>query len=317
MLILAAVAVALTTFSEPVTHATGSVVYEEVKSWAPIPSPPGTEWEMNAVATNAKGDVVYASRRFDPPILEIDPSSGKILKMWGEGMLVWPHGLYVDRDGFIWAGDATIGSPPNLKLNPRMEKAVKAGRGQQVLKFSPDGKVVMALGTKGIADAGPNRFTAPTGIAVATNGDIFVTDGHGEGTNGRVVKFSKDGKFVKTWGKPGKGPGEFDVPHCIAIDSKGRVFVGDRSNNRIQIFDQDGKFLDQWTQFGGPSGMTIGVDDTLFVAAGRKIMIGNAKDGTVVGSIENLQSEGVSVDAKGTLYASEVFNRTVRKFVRK
>jgi len=315
-LILAAAAVA-TTSLPPVTHAASPVVYEEVKSWAPIPRPPGAEWEMNAVATNAKGAIVYASRRFDPPILEIDPVSGKILKMWGEGMLVWPHGLYVDRDGFIWAGDAAIGSPKDLKLNPNIEKAVKAGRGQQVLKFSPDGKLVMALGTKGVAGTGPDTFNAPTGIVVAPNGDIFVSDGHGPGTNARVVKFSKDGKFIKTWGVPGKGPGEFDVPHCIAMDSKGRVFVGDRSNNRIQIFDQDGKFLDQWTQFGGPSGMTIGLDDTLFVAAGRKIVIGNAKDGTVLGSIENVRSEGVTVDAKGNLYASEVFDRGVRKFVRK
>src|SRR4029077_8614676 len=136
-------------------------------------------WEMNAVAIGAKGAIVCASRRFEPPVLEIDARTRKILKMWGDGMFVWPHGLYVDRDGFIWTGDATIGSPKELNLNPNMEKAVKAGRGQQVLKFSPDGKLVMALGTKGKAGAGPDTFNAPTGIVVAPNGDIFVSDGHG------------------------------------------------------------------------------------------------------------------------------------------
>ena len=140
------------------------------------------------------------------------------------------------------------------------------GKGHQVFKFSPDGKVLMTLGKAGVAGNGPDEFNAPSAVLVAPNGDIFVADGHGRETNARIVKFSKDGKFIKTWGKKGSAPGEFDIPHALAIDSQGRLFVGDRQNNRIQIFDQDGKFLDQWTQFSRPSGIFIDKHDVIYVA---------------------------------------------------
>ena len=114
---------------------------------------------------------------------------------------------------------------------------------------SSDGKVLMTLGKPGVAGDGPDTFNVPSDVLVAPNSDIFVADGHAEKTNARIVKFSKDGKFIKDWGKAGKGQGEFDVPHALAMDSSGRLFVGDRSNDRIQIFDQDGKFLGEWRQF--------------------------------------------------------------------
>ncbi len=104
----------------------------------------------------------------------------------------------------------------------------------------------MRLGKAGVAGNGPDEFNAPSAVLVAPNGDIFVADGHGGNTNARIVKFDKNGKFIKTWGKKGIAPGEFDGPHTLAMDSRGRLFVGDRDNNRIQIFDQDGNFLDQW-----------------------------------------------------------------------
>ena len=153
-------------------------------------------------------------------------------------MFVSPHKLAVDRDGYLWLAD---------------------NGGHQVFKLSQDGKVLLTLGKKGVAGAGPDEFDAPTDVAVAPNGDIFVADGHsGGGTatgNARIVKFDKDGKFLKTWGRKGMGAGEFDVIHTLAFDSRGRLFVGDRQNNRIQIFDQDGKFIAQWFQFGRPSGI--------------------------------------------------------------
>ncbi|MBI3494006.1 MAG: 6-bladed beta-propeller [Acidobacteria bacterium] len=298
------------------TSASNKVPYHEVASWAPIPVPAAPEWEMNRIATNLKGARIYASRRADPPILEIDPASGKILKMWGEGMLVWPHGLYVDRDGFVWATDGTIGSPPQLKLNPRSELALRAERGQQVIKFTPDGRVVLTIGTKGVAGNGSDTFNAPSDVVVAPNGDVFVADGHGGDTNGRVVKFSRDGKFIKAWGRPGAGPGEFNAPHAIAIDSRGRVLVGDRSNNRIQLFNQDGQFLEEWKQFGAPSGIAIMPDDTMFVTNARRIVVGNARDGSVTGYIDDVQAEGITVDGHGNMYASEVFKRALKKFSR-
>jgi sugar lactone lactonase YvrE len=237
-------------------------------------------------------------------------------------MFVQAHGLYIDRDGFIWVTDGRG----------------KDGKGQQVFKFSPDGKVLLTLGTAGVAGDGPNTFNAPSDVAIAENGDIFVADGHGGETNARVVKFSNDGRFIKSWGKKGSGPGEFNIPHTIAFDSKGRVFIGDRGNNRIQIFDQDGKFLDEWKQFGRPSGIFIAKDDTMYVVDSesntarnpgfqRGIRIGSAKDGKVVafvpGSDPNpdtttiLGAEGVGVDKMGNVYAAEVGRQTLTKYVKK
>ena len=144
---------------------------------------------------------------------------------------------------------------------------IKDGKGNQVLKFSPDGKLLMSLGKAGVAGSGTGCLQRPCDVAIAQNGDIFVADGHiaDVPVNG-IMKFSKDGKFIKAWGKRGTGPGEFDTPHSIAIDSRGRIFVADRSNSRVQIFDQDGKFIDQWKQFGRPSGIYIDRNDTMVVA---------------------------------------------------
>jgi hypothetical protein len=164
----------------------------------------------------------------------------------------------------------------------------------------------MTLGTAGVSGNGPDTFNGPTDVAVAANGDIFVSDGH---VNSRIVKFSKDGKFITSWGKKGSGPGEFDLPHTIFFDSRGRLLVGDRSNKRIQIFDQDGKFLDQWTQFGSPSGIFIAPDDTLYVVDYNdkmRLFIGSAKDGSIKHAINNLTlAEGVAVDRQGNIYVGE------------
>jgi len=290
--------------------------YRTVENWAQLPA--GREWgSVISVDPDAHGNL-WGFHRSEPPLLEFD-SSGKLLKSLGAEMFVQPHGLHIDRDGFIWATDAQA----------------KDGKGMQVFKFSPEGKVLMTLGTAGVAGEGPNTFNGPTDVAVAANGDIFVTDGH---VNCRVVKFSKDGKFLKAWGKKGSGPGEFNLPHSIAIDSRGRLFVADRENSRIQIFDQDGKFLDQWTQFSRPSGIYIDKNDTIYVADSesesvaknhdgwkRGIRIGSAKDGTVTALIpdpvEQIKgtsaAEGVAADAAGNIYGAEVGPKRVMKYVRK
>jgi DNA-binding beta-propeller fold protein YncE len=159
----------------------------------------------------------------------------------------------------------------------------------------------------------------------AANGDVFVADGHT--TNARVVKFSKDGRFVTAWGRKGSAPGELDTPHSIAIDSKGRVFVGDRANNRIQIFDQNGRLLDQWKQFGRPTGLFIAPGDTLYVADDESnaernpgwmsgIRVGSAADGTVKAFIPATSTERAVADAAGNIYAAVLAGRTVRKYTR-
>lgn len=290
--------------------------FRPLEGWAQMPS--GMEWgQVISAYPDAKGNV-WLFHRKDPPILEFD-KSGKFVKSFGAGMFVQPHGLSVDRDGNIWTTDQNG----------------KDGKGQQAIKFSPDGKVLMRLGKAGVAGAGNDTFNGPCDVAVAPNGDIFVADGHGGDTNARVVKFSKDGKFIKAWGKKGSGPGEFDTLHRLAMDSKGRLFVADRGNNRIQIFDQDGNFIAQWRQFGRPSGIFISKDDTLYSVDSqsdamtnpgvkRGIRIGSAKDGSVKWFIPDLSTnpaialaEGVSVDSSGNVFAAGVSSMGLHRFMKK
>jgi hypothetical protein len=265
---------------------TASPPYKLVPNWGLLPN--GATWgEVPGMAIDATGRL-FAFHRSEPPIVEMD-SDGKILKQWGDKMFVWPHGMRVDRFGFLWITDGRA----------------RAGMGQQVFKYTRDGQLVMTLGTKGVSGEGPDTFNGPCDVAVAENGDIFVADGH---VNSRIVKFSKDGTFIKTWGKKGEGPGELNVPHTLVIDSRGRLLVGDRSNNRIQIFDQDGAFLDQWTQFGTPSGIYVTPDDTLYVVdynVKKGVFVGSAKDGSVKYKIDDAVAEGVAVGGDGSIYVGE------------
>jgi len=195
----------------------------------------------------------------------------------------------------------------------------------------------MTLGKAGVAGDGPDEFNAPSAVLVAPNGDVFVADGHGGNTNARIVKFSPDGRFIKAWGKKGSAPGEFDTPHTLAMDSRGRLFVGDRQNNRIQIFDQDGNFIDQLFQFSRPSGVFIDASDTIYVADSesesasknhdgwkRGIRIGKIADGAVTAFIPDpaekatttSSAEGVAVDKSGNIFGAEAGSRRLVKYVK-
>jgi DNA-binding beta-propeller fold protein YncE len=206
-----------------------------------------------------------------------------------------------------------------------------------VIKFDPAGKVLMTLGTPGVAGSGANNLNAPSDVVVAANGDIFVADGHNENGNNRVAKFSKAGTLIKTWGRTGYAPGEFRGLHAIALDSRGRVFVGDRGNNRIQIFDQEGKFLTQWTQFGKPSGIFFDDNDRIYVADSESdnvqnpgwemgIRIGDARSGWVDAFVpfpwadprvtRGTGAEFVAVDREGNMYGGEPVPKVLRKYVR-
>src|SRR6202046_5446859 len=175
--------------------------YKTIRDWAQLPA--GTHWAaVTAVEVAANGDVYVIHRcnenscvgRTEPPILKFD-KSGKLLKSWGEGMFNFPHGATIDQDGNLWVTDEQGGN----------------GKGQQVFKFSPDGKVLMTLGKAGVAGDGPDTFNQPSAVIVAPNGDIFVADGHGGNTNARIVKFDKDGKFIKAFGTQGAGDGQLNV----------------------------------------------------------------------------------------------------------
>jgi DNA-binding beta-propeller fold protein YncE len=302
--------------------------FRTVRDWGKAPN--GAPWAAVTAVEMAKDGSIYVIHRCsanscagrpEPPILKFD-KSGNLLKSWGEGMFVFPHGATVDADGNLWVTD----------------QQTQDGKGSQVFKFSPAGKVLLTLGKAGVASAEPGLFDEPTDVLVAPNGAIFITEGHSGGTPGnhRVSKFSREGRFLKSWGKLGNGDNEFDSPHTIAMDSRGRLFIGDRGNNRIQIFDQDGKYLDTWKQFGRPSGITITRDDTIYVADSESwgpdqpgwkkgIRIGSAKDGSVKYFIEDMESmtqdhsgaEGVGVDPDGNVYGAVVRRQMLEKHILK
>ena len=258
------------------------------------------------------------------PIDKFD-ASGNLVVGFGQGLFNHPHGFHVDRQGNVWTTDNTGGN----------------GKGHAVIKFSPEGKVLLTLGKPGVAGAGPDMFNAPTDVAVARNGDIIVSDGHGGNTNARIVKFTPDGKFIAAWGKRGSGPGEFGVNHSVAIDSAGRIYVADRSNNRIEIFSPDGAFVAEWKQFGRPSGLFIDKNDILYVSDSesnmaqnpgfkRGVRIGSVKDGKVTafipeltppkegtGAAANTWGECVAVDDAGNVYVGMYDAGTVQRYVKK
>ncbi len=300
--------------------------YHTIENFFSLPE--GRTWgSTSSVDVDRDGNIWVADRcganscdgSSDAPVMQFS-ASGKLLKSFGAGMFSFPHDLVIDREGNLWIVD---------------------GHSHQVLKLNTDGKVLLSLGKKGVAGSGNDTFNQPSAVAIASNGDIFVADGHGGNTNARIVKFDKDGKFLMTWGKKGTAPGEFDTPHTLAFDSRGRLFVGDRANNRIQIFTQDGKFETEWTQFSRPSGIYIDRNDVIYVSDSesreregyghhpgwkRGIRVGSAKDGKVTAFIPDTYptpensatsgSEGLAVDSKGVIYGAEVQQKDVKKYVK-
>jgi sugar lactone lactonase YvrE len=304
-----------------------------------------------------------------PPVLKFD-TSGKLVKSFGEGMLIFPHGVFVDREGNVWLTDGQDNAPAPARgsggdrggsaqaAGGGGERAARGGggrgqgrtapppgstKGHQVFKFSPDGKLLLTLGKSGGAGE-PDYFYQPNDVLVAPNGDIFVAEGHSSapGSNARILKFDRTGKLIKSFGKFGTGPGEFDQPHALAMDSRGRLFVGDRNNNRVQILDPDGKFIAEWKQFSRPSGLFIDKNDNLYVADSesesvaqnhngwkRGIRVGSAKDGSLKYLIPDPDTrmrpdftgtsaaEGVAVDARGNIYAAEVGPKRVMKYTKR
>jgi hypothetical protein len=309
--------------------------YQTIRNWAPFPE--GRTWGSTAGIDIGPDGQIWAIDRCGantcegsnvPPIVKIDRNSGKILTMIGAGMFVFPHGIHVDRDGNVWVTDGQ-GSKDGTK-------------GHQVIKLSPDGKVLMRLGKAGVAARGSEGLTEPNDVITAPNGDIFVADGHGgQGANAtpdtvaRIVKFSKDGKFIKEFGKWGTGPGEFKTPHALVFDPQGRLIVADRGNMRLQMFDQDGKFLNEWKQFSRVSGLFIR-DGMLYAIDSetsptnhpgwkKGVRIGSLKDMKVTMFIPPHQTdnpagaagEGIAVDAEGNIYAAENTVRGLTKYVKK
>ena len=256
------------------------------------------------------------------PLLQFDPE-GRLLLSFGAGMFVFPHGVIIDDDDNVWLVDA----------------GVAEGKGNQIFKFSPQGELLMTIGEPGVRGETERLLNEPSDLAIGPNGDIYVADGHiAQESNGRIVRFDRNGHFITAWGTKGDGPGELDCPHSIALDSQGRVFVGDRTNNRLQIFSPDGEFIAEWDHWGRPSGVRI-LNDVLYVvdsesraAEGqygynpdwhRGIRIGSVNDGVVREFIPDPNPsgstsfpEGISVTDDGTIWGASVGNRTAWKWVR-
>ena len=270
------------------------------------------------------------------PVMEFS-KDGKFIKSFGKGKLLFPHGLFIDKNDNIWIAD----NHNNGKI------------GDDVIKFSPSGKVLMTLGTPGVAGNDYTHFHEPNAVAVGPDGSIYVSDGLSADVqqpagftnknqtpttgNARVSKFDSHGKFLTAWGGHGSGDGQFQNPHCFGIDTHGNVFVGDRSNNRIQKFDKNGKFLLAWSQFGRPSGCYIDSKNNLYVSDseshahqgyghnpgfGRGVRIGSAETGQVVAYIPDdkdqdqekivtTNGEGVYADKDGVVYDAEVGQKAV------
>jgi sugar lactone lactonase YvrE len=289
---------------------------------SPVPAARGGRFGVDCMYPDGRLKPIDTVYRFEP--------KGSVVKSFGAQMFIWPHGMHVDRDGNVWVTDAAAEDAVAI--------AAKAGvkAGHIVRKFSPDGQVLMTLGEPGVAGSDEYHFRSPAGVVTAPNGDIFVADGHG--SNNRIVKYSKDGKFIKAWGKTGYGPGEFRVAHCIGMDKRGRLFVCDRANTRIQLFDQDGKYLATWHQFGMPSGLAFSVndEDLIYVFDSESdnvdnpgfeqgIRIGDALHGWVKyfildpgGNPNTTTGSGAefgTVDKFGNVFAGEPRPRVLRKYV--
>jgi NHL repeat len=301
--------------------------------------PPGRSMgSSSAVAGDSKGNIWVVDRcaanscvgsKLDP-VMQFD-AKGNFVKSFGSGLLQFAHGFTIDNKDHLWVTD---GVPPSGK----------GTQGHTVMEFDSSGKLLRTMGKPGVPGSAPNGFTEPNAVLVAPDGSIFVAQSHTNNYKGtpRIIKFDAKGKFIKQWGSSGPGPGQFGMPHCLAMDSKGNLYVGDRDNNRIQVFTLNGKLLGQLTQFGRPSGIVIDRNDVIYVTDSestnkdgyghhtgwqRGIRIGSLKDGVVTDFIPDPDStletsgtsagEGVWADGKGAVYSAEVKQKAIVKYVKR
>ena len=324
----------------------GANPYRVIRDWAQFTSEKRPWGGSNGVAIDKDGKSVWATDRCSAgtvpgcldtkanPIHHFD-ESGKEIRSFGGGMFVWPHGIHVDRDGNVWVTDARAPSADDLKNFSGEDK-----KGSVAVKFSPEGKVLMTLGTPGVKGNPPQALTEPTVVITdPTNGDVYVAESHTNVADpnlvGRISVFDKSGKFLRTIGKTGAGPGEFRTPHGLAFDSQRRLIVVDRHNHRVQILTKDGKYIGEYPEFSRGSGLAIDPNDTIYVADSesaprvhpgwlRGIRIGSLKDGKVTMFIpphktdapDGAMGEGIAVDAAGNIYTAEANLRGVTKYVK-
>lgn len=286
--------------------------------WRQRPDHLGPRGHVPSVAVDAE-DQIWCLERTDVPVQVYSPE-GRLVRSWGKGEITGPHSLRFDHQGNVWISDF-------------INHVVK--------KFTPEGQLLLTLGTPGKPGEDDQHFNRPTDMAITPEGDVFVTDGYG---NRRVVHFDRHGRFVKAWGSYGAEPDQFTLPHQIVVDSRGVLYVGDRNSGRIQLFDQQGRFLDQWTNLIMPWGLWISPQDELWVCGSSpqwwrkdgqypppkdQIFMRFSTDGrvqqlwTVPLGEDGQEQPGecnwlhcVAVDSQGNLYAGDILGRRLQKFIR-
>jgi len=324
----------------------GANPYRVIRDWAKLTREERPWGGSNGVAVDRDGKSVWATDRCSPgtspgclgtkanPVHHFD-ESGKEIRSFGGGMFVWPHGIHVDHDGNVWVTDASVAGPEEVK-----KFAGEVPKGSVVIKFSPEGKVLMTLGKPGVRGNPPEALDEPTDVVTdPANGDVYVAESHMnvEDPNliGRISVFDRTGKFLRTIGKAGTGPGEFRTPHAVEFDSQGRLIVGDRHNHRIQILTKEGKYLGEYKEFSRVSGVAIDGNDMIYAADSEStprshpgwlkgIRIGSLKDGKVTMFVpphrtdapDGAMGEGIAVDAAGNVFTAEATVRGVTKYVK-
>ena len=325
----------------------GANPYRIVRDWAQLNLEARPWGGSNGVAIDRDGKTVWATDRCGPgttpgcfgskvnPVHHFD-ESGREIRSFGGGLFVWPHGIHVDREGNVWVTDARAAGADEIAKSPG-----ETGKGSVVVKFSPDGKVLLTLGTPGVRGNPPAALTDPVDVVTdASNGDVYVAESHTDVADpnlvGRISVFDKNGTFLRTIGRTGTGPGEFRTPHALEFDSRGRLIVADRHNHRIQILTKAGAFISELDDFGRVSGLALDSHDVLYTADSesservhpgwqRGIRIGSLTDGKVTVFIpahtnptaaEGAMGEGIAVDAAGNVYTAEAQLRGITKYVK-
>ncbi len=258
--------------------------------WAQLPN--GTNWDGSTswIEADRNGNIVVLVRT--APHFRIFTRDGQFVRAFGDdGLFEVAHSVTIDTQGFLWATDSVD---------------------HLVHKFSPDGDLLMTLGTKGVAgdNTSRDRFNQPNHVAIAPNGDIYVSDGY---QNSRVVHFSEDGRFIRIiGGDTGSEPGQLQLPHGVALDSRGRILVNDSDNQRVSVFDKDGNFVETWP-FPSRGGIVVAADDTVYVSDVNVGVVNIVKDGELIDSVSADRAHGLGVDIDGSIYVSGASRMTVMK----
>jgi sugar lactone lactonase YvrE len=267
--------------------------YKVDAGWAQLPD--GSSWggSTSWITADGKGQVVVLVRT--APYFRAFTRDGKPVKAWGDdGLFESAHSVTIDPQGFLWMTDSAA---------------------HVVHKVSPDGRLVMTLGKKGVAGDNTSRdlFNQPNHVAIAPNGDIYVSDGY---QNARVVHFSGDGQFVRIiGGVKGAEPGQLQVPHGVALDSRGRILVNDSDNKRVSVFDKEGRFVESWP-YPSRGGIAVASDDTVYISDVNAGIVNIVKNGKLIDSVSAERAHGMGIDTDGSIYVSGASRMTVMKITK-